>query len=121
LNDLGIRVVRDQTYEFTADGTWWDCSIRVGPAGYTSDEVVGQGASRLSFNTLTESARRLPHGKWFALICGIDNDRSTYFTVGVGTTWQAQAPGTLGCFANDIGLMYGNNSGFVTLSVTRTR
>lgn len=120
-NHLGIHVVADQEYAFTASGTWWDCGILARPSGYTSDEVVHQGASRYAFNGLTESWRRLPSANWFALVCGVDDDPSTYFAVGAGTRRQAPASGMLGCFANDLTLFYGNNSGAVMLSVTRTR
>ena len=127
-NSLGIRVITGQSYQFTSDKNqiWCDATIPSSPAGYTSDHArTERKASRLAFNSATESLRRLSSANWFALTCGIDDNAATYFVVGTGTLWRSPANGILGCFANDIGNklirdFYQNNTGFIALTVKRT-
>jgi hypothetical protein len=120
-NDTGVRVAVGQSYRMTATGTWCDSSIETAPDGYTSKAVVEQGASRFVFNALTERFLRFRGAAWFALVCGLDGDRATFFAVQNAGEWTAPAPGSLGCFANDMSLMYGNNSGSVLLRIERIR
>jgi hypothetical protein len=116
-----VRVAAGQSYRMTATGTWCDSSIETAPDGYTSKAVVEQGASSLVFNALTERFRRVSSVAWFALVCGIEGDRATFFAVQNAGEWTAPAAGSLGWFANDISLMYENNSGSVLLHIERLR
>ena len=110
-NDTGISLVAGQEYSFTAAGQWCDWNKLCGPDGYSSDNPILR---------TTEWLRRVPHEKWFALIGSVDHDRRTFFRIGVKQTRKMEFGGVLTCFANDVGLMYFNNSGAVQLTVTRT-
>ncbi len=78
--------------------------------GYPSDKF---------FLYLAQWLRRARGENWFALIGIISGDRSS-FLIGTDRTLIAPASGVLTCFANDVLFMYGNNTGFVELIITRT-
>jgi len=107
-NDTGFKLVAGRMYVFRASGTWNDASIRTGPQGYRSPTF---------FFRCLERYRRFPKADWFSLIGAIDRDLSTAFLIGLGTDVEAQRSGTLTCFANDLSVMYWNNSGSVELDI----
>jgi hypothetical protein len=74
----------------------------------------------LWYLTLFAELRRFPQANWFALIGAIGKDRNTFFPI--GQTPMKYTPTTTGeflCFANDAPFAYGNNSGQLTLQITR--
>jgi len=107
-NDTGVRLTKDARYRLTAEGVWCDASIKCGPDGYVSSNLVLR---------LTESMRRAPTENWFALIGAIDRDLARAFKIGTAATIVAGESGALACFANDLPLMYWNNSGQVLLTI----
>ena len=108
----GIELVSGHEYHFAATGQWTDRWIECDAEGYDSPNPIFKATAGL---------RRSPRSRWFALIGAINEDKRTQFEIGTERVLIASASGTLTCFANDLALMYWNNSGCVRLSVTRTR
>lgn len=109
-NDTTLELRTGEQYQFQASGRWFDASIECGPAGYKSPSLLFR---------LAEWLRRAPHADWFALIGAIDKKESTAFLIGDEASLTVTESGVLYCFANDLALKYGNNSGAVSLTVTR--
>ena len=109
-NKTGIRLVEGQEYSITAQGDWCDASIHQGPAGRLDPRFRS-----------VERWRRRKDAKWFELVCATNSDLDTSFIVGEGAPVPADRRGELTCFANDLGVSYGNNSGGITMTVTRTK
>ena len=110
-NDTGLDLLLGATYQLVATGSWVDCRTVSGPEGYPSPNVLLR---------IAEWARAVPAEPWFALIGGLDRDRRTDFAVGRGCDYAPPRSGRLTCFANDVPLMYFNNSGQIQLTVERT-
>jgi hypothetical protein len=109
-NRTGIRVEAGARYKIVASGRWIDKKYESGPDGYDSPNLLMK---------LAESRRRVRSAKWFALIGAVDEDESTQFVIGNGTTFTAPRTGRLTCFANDWRSKLDNNCGSVTIEVTR--
>jgi hypothetical protein len=110
--ETGVQLISGEAYQLSATGTWQDRNISSGPEGYPSRNAVMRFAERW---------RRMPRAPWFALIGSIGQDPGTVFVIGASTTFAPRDTGTLNCFANDVPLMYFNNTGSISLTVTRTR
>jgi hypothetical protein len=111
-NFTGVRLVRGGEYLITGEGTWKDAGYEHGPDGGTSPNL---------YMKMWEWLRRMRHENWFELICAVDSRKSTAFPVGSSRQIVAPADGELTCFANDVWLMYWNNSGEIRITVKRTR
>jgi hypothetical protein len=109
-NDTHLLLRSGERYRFAAVGTWYDATIRSGPAGYSSVNV---------FQRLTERLRRSPGNDWFAVIGSVGEEEGTAFAIGVACEKEMTCDGVLYCFANDLLGFYFNNSGWVKLTVTR--
>jgi hypothetical protein len=110
-NHTGLRLPLGETYAMSATGTWSDRELEYGPDG---------GPSRNFFQRLFEWARRRPKKPWFVLTGAVDADERTIFRIGsLLGMYRAGKTGELTCFANDVWVAYGNNSGFVDLTVRR--
>ncbi len=123
-NDTKVEVRPDESYRLTAKGTWKDASIEAGPEGYTRDRIKNP-LTRFFFR-ITEGLRRVPPANWFALILTVGRDLSVPVVVvqpaqQQPTVLQATRSGVLYGFANDLPCFYGNNKGFVSLKIERTR
>jgi hypothetical protein len=110
--NTGVPLTQGHEYELLASGTWHDASIACGPAGYSSPGLVFR---------LVERFRRAPRQNWFALVGTYDQDASSAFLIGDRCILSATRSATLHCFANDLGVMYANNTGSVELTVKRVR
>lgn len=137
------------SYKFTASGQWLDADIKCGPDGKSDNgfkigrllQMAGSalGAAETLFRNATGNqqadfwwTKRVEEFPWFALVGVIANGVGadvegnpiphTTFLIGNGATRAVKAaePGYLYCFANDAWQAYGNNSGSVALTVTRT-
>jgi hypothetical protein len=95
-NDTGIEL-EPGSYSMTADGQWFDASIRSGPDGYDSPNLILK---------LFEPLRRVRPARWFALMGSTVPDNSQAFVIGRGYTRDEKTGGTLLCFANDVSFMY---------------
>lgn len=109
-NKTGIQLVEGQEYSITAQGDWCDASTHQGAAGRVDPRFRS-----------VERWRRRKDAKWFELVCAGNSDLKTSFIVGEGAKVPAGESGELTCFANDLGVAYGNNSGGITMTVTRTK
>ena len=119
-NDAAIAVEAGQVYRLSAAGEWHDAAIPAGPEGYASDTPRLAKWQQVLFQ-LAEPSRRAPDLNWFALVCGVSEIETSWFAVVRTPEWTVPMNGTLGCFANDLTVKYGNNRGFVTLTVERLR
>ena len=109
-NSTGIRIDSGGQYRFAASGTWMDADIACGPGGYRSPNILFD---------LVAPFRRFPRARWFELIGAFDANIDSTFRIGAGRVLTATRSGQLTGFANDIGFLYGNNSGSIQLTVTR--
>ena len=110
-NDTALKMLKGESYALTADGKWYDATIKSDANGYTSN---------LLRHRLTARFRRSPKQNWFLLMGALSMDDRKAFALGAGpTTYTATEDGKLYCFANDLWRFYFNNSGQVKLAVTR--
>src|SRR2546430_244559 len=112
-NASGIPVRRGEVYalEVPPGQTWNDASHTVGPDGYELPKL----------DKFVRWRRRRDQ-KWFALIGAVGKDEKRSFPVLTGIAqWTAPADGELFFYANDVRIMYGNNSGSVSVTVRRAR
>jgi len=110
-NDSGIELSAGAHYDFIVSGnqTWSDASISCGADGYARRYLA-----------MWEPFRRVPTADWFKLIGTIE--QSTQNPIIIGSRLLDFSPsksGRLYCFANDVRLMYWNNCGLITVTVTR--
>lgn len=110
-NHTGVHLQAGQRYRLSAAGVWADRGKSCGPDGHDGDRWVFRLTGCL------RRARRLP---WFALAGAVGENLDTAFLIGSGTEISPSSGGELTCFANDVSVMYGNNSGSLLLTVTRT-
>ena len=108
-NCTGILLKKDTPYDISAEGTWWDATHRHGPDGDTSQKSV--------VLRMWEWARRMRHENWFKLICAQDYDKRTAFPVGSHKPFVPSRDGELTCYANDVWIMYWNNTGCIKMTV----
>ncbi|MEW6981056.1 DUF2235 domain-containing protein [Colwelliaceae bacterium 6471] len=143
-NWTGIYLEAGKKYQFTATGEWMDASIAAGPHGTDDNDfhfgelihLAGSAVGKLEegFKSLfgIEQAdffgtKRVEHADWMSLIGAITDggnpkpdgthERLTYFEIGDFCLFEPEKSGYLYCFANDAWGFYGNNRGFVTLTV----
>jgi hypothetical protein len=113
-NHTRIWLEHDGRYKITAEGTWWDAGYRHGPGGGDSPTPTLKRFERF---------RRRKDARWFELICAVDSHKDRTYRIGCNREIQvpADTDGELICFANDVWLFYSNNTGEITLTVTRER
>jgi hypothetical protein len=109
-NDAAITLRKGERYSFAASGIWNDASIQCGPEGYENSSPLFR---------IVERFRRAPKARWFELIGSIGRSGSDVFAIGRGGGLNVTDNGRLYFFANDLPLMYYNNSGYVQVRVTR--
>ncbi len=140
----GIYLEKNKSYKFSATGEWMDASIPASPKGsedgdfhkgeivHIAGKVVGlfeKGWKKLFKNEQADffGTKRVEHADWFCLMGAIANgdrpgfdgthDRLQQFEIGEQAELTVHEPGYLYCFANDAWGFYGNNRGYVTLTV----
>lgn len=146
-NDTTLYLEKGATYRLEASGQWLDHKVKAGPGGTKDDKfhfgelahavgsVIGSMEGlfkKLSGNEEADlrGSRREESMDWFALVgqvangtvTGADDLDAGHELVPIGEGLEAFQPRTSGylyCFANDAWHFYGNNSGSVTLTVTR--
>ena len=109
-NDTGVELHAGERYSLTAIGHWSDATINSDADGYESPNILFRSLQRL---------RRMQNANWFALIGAVGINGETAFTIGKCAEITATVEGVLHCFANDLSFMYGNNSGFIKLTIKR--
>ena len=114
------HVTTGRAYTIEASGTWCDWKQRADATGYS-----GHG-----FMRLVERWRRHPKAAWFALVGVVvrPDARSGRAAIVEGPVdlslyldgsrpWVPASSGILHVFANDLGVMYFNNRGAITVDV----
>jgi hypothetical protein len=119
-NRTDIWLQEGVTYRVDAPGTWMDSYVNTTADGYTSfDSQVPWYSRPLLY--AAESWRRQPQENWFKLIGCVGETGCEAF--GARHTFTARKSGVLACYANDFttrfGDGYSNNSGSITITVTR--
>ncbi|MBV4458944.1 hypothetical protein KVG96_13365 [Pseudomonas sp. COR58] len=109
-----VMLTAGERYFFRAWGEWFDWGTR--------HSANGEPQPKLSL-FLPLIRCKAPGATWFTLIGAIDKNGDSFFPIGDGQRWPdgwvAPASGQLRCFANDVRIMYFNNTGAVTLQVWR--
>lgn len=142
-NPTGLWLEAGKRYRFEARGQWVDGTLVCGPAGtedgnFELGELAHIGANLWGrFEAVFREATRNPHAQfrgtrrhddiaWFCLTGAIANGRGECagnpepheaFRIGTECTHVPQRSGYLYAYANDAFGFYGNNRGFVTLTV----
>ena len=107
-NDTEIEIQNGDQYKFEATGKWRDLLFPADADGYTN-----------FYMRLFDKHKRAKNDKWFALIGSVN--KSDYFLIGKHKEMSFTETGNLYCFANDVPGFYWNNSGHLTLVVTRLK
>jgi len=107
-NETGIEIHDGDEYLFEASGEWKDLWKKTDADGYSN-----------FYMSLYNKFKRSKNNKWLALIGSLDKTDS--FLIGIHNQILFKKKGMLFCFANDILNFYWNNSGFVTLRITRVK
>ena len=113
-NDSGIDVVSGQAFAFTVPHSerWADWKNECSADGYNSNQLIRPW----------ETFRRVPHARWFQLICTTGKSISSPVIVGSQFRYFLPPfPGRLYLFANDVPWMYWNNRGMIAVRITRTK
>ena len=109
--DVHIDVKKGEVYAIEATGTWCDTKKHcVGPEGYDAESL-----------RKWEKWRRVKGALWFTLIASVNKDDDSAKAIGPKGSFEAPADGKLFFFANDATIMYWNNSGSVSVTITRTK
>ncbi|SEK17985.1 hypothetical protein [Parapedobacter koreensis] len=107
-NATDLEVSANQTYRFVAKGRWRDFIVKTGANGYTA-----------SYMRLFDGYKRFQNANWFSLIGSIDKSRD--FEIGKTNTVEMKASGFLYLYANDAPRFYFNNSGKISVVITRIK
>lgn len=124
-NDTGVILAKGESYLLKSIGYWYDLGIKTDATGYTTNNKQVPWYSWLALN-LTSRFRRQPTSDWFSLIGCIGNSEDRCFDIGnvLKTSnntaiIKANETGTLYCYANDVSFAYGNNSGYILISIEK--
>ena len=109
-NSTQIEISESEEYEFTSKGIWRDLTITTDADGYSS-----------FYMKLFDAIKRAKEYKWFSLVGSLSTKRNEYFLIGKNNKIAFEKSGSLLCFANDITGFYWNNSGYITLHITRVK
>ena len=147
-NWTGVYLEAGTKYRFSAKGQWMDGTISCDPDGSSdvgfSIKKVGpllgnfmglleQGYKRLTGRESADfvGSKRFEHADWFQLVGAVadggnpgrdgTHDRLTAFAIGKEYEFTPEKSGYLYCFANDAWNFYGNNRGFVTVTLSEIK
>lgn len=117
-NWSGVTIESGAQYEITAkpNQTWEDGDITCGPQGWVTEDLPWY---KESFAKFFEDNRRANDQNWFALMAALGDRDKHSILVGKGTTLTAPHTYDLYFYANDLKSRYGNNSGFIDVSIKR--
>jgi hypothetical protein len=113
-NHTGTVADAGQRYTITAapDGEWFDWRIPSGADGYTRWFLT----PFLPFLRVRKGANG--SARFFSLIATIGESTEHAFVIGHHYTFQSPISGEIICFANDLPWAYGNNKGFLEVSIS---
>jgi hypothetical protein len=107
-NETEIEVQNGEEYKFEAVGLWKDLLMKCDADGYTS-----------LYMSLYNRWKRSRENNWFALMGSIN--QTDDFLIGKGNQKKINKSGKLFCYANDVKGFYWNNSGQISLTITRIK
>lgn len=107
-NKSGIEVLAGEEYKFECTGVWKDLLTYYKADGYV-----------LNYLKPFEKFRRSKMENWFALIGSID--KMNDFLIGDQGQLIMEITGQLYFYANDVFGMYWNNSGHISVTITRVK
>jgi len=119
-----VRLIKGAGYKVTVsqvppDNTWEDGKIECGPSGWDSERLPWYKEEIIE---LAERWRRYPEANWFELI-GSHGDEDTDLvrlgTADTGAEFKAVRGADLYLFANDLKSRYGNNKGYLKVTIRR--
>jgi len=121
-NWSGIQLEEGATYQFNIgpDQKWMDAGITCGPEGWRSEDLPWYKETLVKW---FEDNRRCPEANWFELVGSLGDDDKSLFRIGRGGPehpYQAPKTADLYAFANDLDSKYDNNTGQLTVTITRT-
>ena len=117
-NWSGVTVEPGCTYRIEAaeDQTWQDDDIACDADGWTSSDLSWL---REPFVEFLEKRRRARHENWFKLMGALGDEDGRLLPIGRSLLYSADTEADLYLFANDLRASYGNNSGFLDVTITR--
>ena len=107
-NDTSIEIRMGEEYIFEAEGKWKDWMLEQDADGYKN-----------WYMNIYNNLKRSKKNKWFSLMGSLD--KRDLFLIGKSKQILFKKGGLLYCFANDVCGFYWNNSGYVTLKITRVK
>ena len=119
-NWSGVCVVKGASYKFAvaAGDIWKDGDVECGPGGWKSDELPWYKEGVVEF---AERFRRVKEANWFALIGALGDEDDNLFVIGDNSSpFPVRRDADLYLFANNMKSKYGNNTGSLKVTITRT-
>jgi hypothetical protein len=119
-NWSGVRLGKGASYTLSAPegDTWKDASITCGPGGRSSEQLPWYKEPIVK---AFERLRRLKDVNWFALVGALDDEDDELFLIGdKPDAYTAPQDAELYLFANDMPGRFGNNTGSLMLTISRT-
>lgn len=117
-NWSGVTLEANGVYDITVPTgqTWDDGGITCGPRGWKTEDLPWY---KEGFAKFFEDNRRANDENWFALMGALgDRDKHSQL-IGEGTTLSPTETYDLYFYANDLKSRYGNNEGFMEVSIRR--
>ena len=116
-SNTGVQMRAGETYELAASGMWKDGNVPAcGPGGY---DTRGLGRAEAWVLDRSEALRRQPRQPWFSLTGCVGKSEAECFLIGAHHVLSPRRAGVLHVFPNDVPGMYWNNTGAVSLRITR--
>ena len=110
-NDAQIELEKDKKYEYLATGIWIDWFIPCNADGFI------QPINSVADLIFGRNSKRNPSAKWFQLVGVINKNNNYTVELGAGGTFVAKENGKLWVYANDVDFAYGNNFGYIELTI----
>lgn len=107
-NETDLEILAGEEYKFDSVGSWKDLLVRCNSDGYVS-----------WYMNLYNNWKRSPGNNWFALIGSLDKRND--FLIGKQSQLSFHNSGKLYCYANDVRGFYWNNSGQISLTISRIK
>jgi hypothetical protein len=123
-NPGGALMLRGATYvfEFDQNQKWYDASIEATVSGWSVEEEDIGFIKALGINAAGHF-RRVTDSRWFELVAAVGQSEDELFPVTEFTDpahpYEAQRNGEFCPFANDLDSRYGNNLGYVDVTIKR--
>ncbi len=123
-NQSGVLMLAGEKYGFEVDMTqkWYDASIDATVEGWSAEDEDMWIAKELAIKA-SRRFRRIPDAKWFELSAAVGQNDDELFQVlnhtDEGNPYIPAKNGEFCPFANDLDNRYGNNLGFVNVTIKR--